>query len=60
MQRQPGNTTVRRKNVSGHILIAEATEATGTILAIQMQDVTTTSMEIKRSKLEVQLQLFME
>ena len=61
MQRCPGNTCVKRKSVSSHVVIAEATKAIGAIMAQQMQDISDASRDLKRSKIEVQLiKLFSE
>ena len=60
LNRRPGNTGVRRKNVSGHTVIAEATKTTGAVMATQMQTIAEASRELERSKIEVQLKLFSE
>ena len=60
MQRRPGNTGVKRKSVSGHAVIAEATKATGAVMAQQMQDIVDASRDLERSKIGVQLKLFSE
>lgn len=60
VQRRPGNTGVRRKNISGHSVIAEATKATGAVMASQMQEIADASRDLERSKIEVQLKLFSE
>lgn len=46
--------------MSGHNLIADATRASGDVMASQMRDMAEASREIKRSKIEVQLKLFTE
>jgi hypothetical protein len=51
---------VKRKSVSGHVVIAEATKATGAVMAQQMQDIAEASRDLERSKIEVQLKLFSE
>jgi len=51
---------VRRKNVFGHAVIANATKATGEIMVQQMQDIAQASRDLKRSKIDVQLKLFLE
>lgn len=51
---------VRRKSVSGHTVIAEATKATGAIMAAQMQEIADASRDLERSKIDVQLKLFTE
>ena len=57
-KRRPGNTAVRRKNVAGHSVIAEATKATGAVMAQQMQDITQSSHRaLEQSKIEVQLKI---
>ena len=58
--RRPGNTAVRRRSASGHTVIAEATKATGAVMAKQMQDIAESSRALERSKIDVQLQLFTE
>ena len=58
--RKLGNTAVRRKSLSGHTLIAQATRASGDVLAGQMKDMAEASRDIERSKIEMQLKLFAE
>ena len=58
VHRRLGNTAVRRKNVSRHSVIAEATKATGAVMAAQIQEIADASRELERSKIEVQLKLF--
>lgn len=60
LARRPGNTAVKRKTMSGHTIIAEATKATGAVMAKQMEDIAIASRELERSKIEVQLKLFSE
>lgn len=60
MQRRTGNTGHKRKNLTGHAIIADATKATGVVMAQQMQDIADASRELERSKIEVQLKLFSE
>lgn len=60
VHKRPGNTAVSRKSLSGHTIIAEATKATGSIMAAQMQEIADASREVERSKMEVQLRLFTE
>lgn len=60
IHRRPGNTAVRRKNLSGHKLITEATKATGTVMASQMQEIADATFELEKSKIDVQLKLFSE
>ena len=57
-KRCTGNTAVKRKSLSGHTLIAEATRAIGKVLASQMREMAEAGRDIKRSKIEVQLRLF--
>jgi hypothetical protein len=59
-RQRPGNTGVRRKSLSGHNVIAEATKASGEVMAMQMRDMSAVSRELERSKIEVQLKLFSE
>jgi hypothetical protein len=59
-RRRPGSTGVQRKSMSGHNLIADATRASGDVMASQMLDMAEASCELERSKIEVQLKLFME
>jgi hypothetical protein len=54
----PGNTGVRRKLLSSHNVIADATKASGEVMAMQMRDMVAASQELERSKIEVQLKLF--
>lgn len=53
----PGNTAIQRKSFSRHTLVAEATKATGKVM---MKEMTLCSHEIERSKMEIQLKLFVE
>jgi hypothetical protein len=59
-KRRPCNTAVRRKSMSGHNIIAEATKASGEVMASQMRDMAESSRELERNKIEVQLKLFTE
>ena len=59
-KRCTGNTAVKRKSLSGHTLIAEATRASGEVLARQMREMAEVGRDIERPKIEVQLKLFME
>ena len=59
-RRRLGNTVVKRKSISGHDLIAEATKASGVVMADQMHEMAEASRDLERSKLEVQLKLFAE
>ena len=58
VKRRGGNTAVRRKNLTGHSVIAEATKATGLIMAQHMQDIAESSRDLERSKIDVKLKLF--
>jgi hypothetical protein len=55
-----GNTGVWRKSLSGHNIIAEATKASGEVMAMQMRDMTSASRELEKSKIDVQLKLVSE
>lgn len=55
-----GNTAVKRKNESGPTAMADATRSTGTLMANQMKDMSDASLQVERSKVEVQLKLFEE
>jgi hypothetical protein len=46
--------------MSGHNIIAEATKASGEVMASQMRDMAESSRELERNKIEVQLKLFTE
>jgi hypothetical protein len=59
-RRRSGNTGQRRKSLSGHNVIAEATKASGDIMATQMKDMAAASRDLELSKIEVQLKLFSE
>jgi hypothetical protein len=59
-RRRLGNTGQRRKSISGHNVIAEATKASGDIMATLMKDMAAASSDLERSKIEVQLKLFSE
>ena len=58
--RRVGNTAVCQKSLSGHSLIAEATRASGDIMAGQMREMAKASRDLEQSKIEVQLKLFSE
>ena len=60
VKRRGGNTAIRRKNLTGHSVIVEATKATGLIMAQHMQDIAESSRDLERSKIDVQLKLFSE
>jgi hypothetical protein len=51
---------VRRKTLSAYNMIVEATKVSGKVMAIQMRDMATASCDLERSKIEVQLKLFLE
>ena len=51
---------MKRKSLSGHTLITEATRASGEVLADQMREMAEAGHDIERSKIEVQLKLFTE
>ena len=51
---------MRRKSLSGHNVIAEATKAIGIVMVQHMQDITESSRDLERSKIDVQLKLFSE
>ena len=57
---RPGNTGVKRKNQSGPAVIAEATRSTGAIMASQLKDISDASLQVERSKVDVQVKLFQE
>jgi hypothetical protein len=57
-RQRPGNTGVRRKSLSSHNIIADATKENGEVMAMQMRDMAAASRELERSKIEVQLKLF--
>ena len=59
-RRNVGNTAVKRKSLSGHTIIAEATRASGDVMAGQMKEMAEASRDLERSKIEVQLKLFAE
>ena len=60
VKRRSGNIGERRKNLTAHNVIAEATKATKNVLVQHMQDIAESSRELERSKIEVQLKLFSE
>lgn len=47
--RRLGNTAVRRKSLSSHNLIAQATRASGDVMASQMQEMAEASRDLERS-----------
>ena len=53
LKRRPGNTGVRRKSISGHTLVADATKATGALMTEQMKDIAECSRDLEHSKIEV-------
>ena len=55
---RPGSTAVRRKSMSGHSIMAEATRATGNVMAGEMRAVAEAGRELECSKIQVQLNLF--
>lgn len=57
---RPGNTGVRRKALSGHSLLAEATRATGTEMTNQMREIAESTRDMERAKIDVQFKLFTE
>jgi hypothetical protein len=59
-KQRPGNTGVRRKSLSSHNVIAEATKASGEVMAMQMRDMAAASRDLGRSKIDIQLKLFSE
>lgn len=56
----PGNTALKRKNLSGNAVIAEATKSTGIIMATQMKEISNASLEVERSKVQMQFKHFDE
>lgn len=59
-RRRPPNTGIRRKSLSGHSLIADATRATGDAMANQMRDIAEASRELEKARIEVQQRIFSE
>lgn len=57
---RPGSTAIPRRSVSRHLLIAEATRATGDALAMQMKEMAMETNALERSKLDVQQQFHSE
>lgn len=55
---RPGSTVVRRKTMSGHSIIAEATHATGNVMAGDMRSIAEAGRKLERSKIQVQHNLF--
>lgn len=54
--RPAGSTGVRRKNLAGHSLIAEATRETGGVLADQMKDIAVARRELSMKQFSEQLE----
>ena len=52
-KRWPGNTGIRRKSLSRYNIIAEATKASGGVMASQMRDMAESSCKLERNKIEV-------
>jgi hypothetical protein len=59
-KRRPGNTAMRRKSLSSHNILAEATKASGEVMAMQMREMAAASRDLERSKIDIQLKLFLE
>jgi hypothetical protein len=59
-KQRTGNTGVQRKSISSHNVIAEATKASGEVMAMQMRNMAAASRDLERSKIDVQLKLFSE
>jgi len=55
-----GNTAMKRKNLTRHAVIVEATKSTGVVMALQMKDMLDTSLQVERTKMEMQFNLFEE
>ena len=55
---RPSSIAVRHKSMSGHSIMAEATRATGNVMAGEMRVVAEVGRELERSKIQVQLNLF--
>jgi hypothetical protein len=55
-----GNSGVRQKSLSSHNVIAEATKASGEVMAMQMRDMAAASRDLEKNKIDVQLKLFLE
>jgi hypothetical protein len=53
-----GNTSVRRKSTSGHNIIADATRASGEVMATQMKVMGESSRALEESKMELNMKLF--
>jgi hypothetical protein len=58
--RKPGNTGVKRKNLSAHHVIVEAVKNSGALLAHEMKAMAEANHELERGKIDVQLKLFAE
>ena len=58
LRRRSGNIGVHRKSLSGHNVIAEATKASGDVMASQLRQMARASRDLEKSKIEVQLKLF--
>jgi len=57
---QQGNTGVKRKTMTGPALMADATRSTGMVMAMKMQTVSDASLQVERSKVELQMKMFQE
>lgn len=60
IHRRPGNTTIKRKTLTGHTVVAEETKATGELMATEMREMVLCSRDIEWSKMDIQLKLFEE
>ena len=60
LNRRSKNIAIRKKNLLGHTIIAQATKATRTMMTTQMQEIANAPRDLERSKIEVQLKSFTE
>jgi len=59
-KRRGRSTVVRRKSVSGHVFIAEATKAPRDSMTEQLKGLTDVTYEAKQNKFNLQLKMFTE
>lgn len=52
------STTIHRKSLFGHSLIAEVTKVTGAIMANEIRDMAASGRELEESKIDLQQTLF--
>jgi len=57
---RPGKTAVRRKTMTSHVLIAEATKLVADAMTSEMRHMSDSNRTMENTKIEVQLKFFLE